>query len=152
MKRSRFLPALGAGLVLFLAACTGAAESPTPASAGSAPTEEPSPTTAATESAEVSASAHASAAAGEEATVRISQFAFDTPELMVAAGTEVSWVNADSAAHTVTEGTDGEAADGPIIDEELEQNGTATFTFDEPGTYEITCLFHSQMNMTVVVH
>ncbi|HEX7195638.1 MAG TPA: plastocyanin/azurin family copper-binding protein, partial [Candidatus Limnocylindria bacterium] len=61
------------------------------------------------------------------------------------------FVNADAAAHTVTEGTDGVAADDPIIDEELTQNGSTSFTFDEAGTYEITCLFHPSMNMTIVV-
>lgn len=60
-------------------------------------------------------------------------------------------MNADGAAHTVTEGTDGAAVDDPILDEELQPNGVTTFAFDEPGTYQITCLFHPSMNMTVVV-
>ncbi|MGH2383740.1 MAG: cupredoxin domain-containing protein [Candidatus Limnocylindria bacterium] len=147
MNRSRSLPALAAGLALVLAACTGTTESTTFESVGTAESAEPSQA----ESAAPSASAEASEAAGEEATVRLSQFAFDTEELTIAAGTEVSFLNADPAAHTVTEGTDGQAADDPIIDEELQGSGSASFTFDEPGTYEITCLFHAQMNMTIVV-
>ena len=83
--------------------------------------------------------------------MRLSRFAFDSEELTIAAGTEVTFVNADSAAHTVTEGTNGVAVEDPIIDEELQQNGSASFTFDEPGTYQITCLFHSSMNMTIIV-
>ena len=147
MNRFRSFPILVPGLVLALAACTGTPEATTFETVGATISEEPSQT----ESAAPTESAEASEGAGEEATVRLSRFAFDTEELTIAAGTEVSFVNADAAPHTVTEGTDGEAADDPIIDEELQQNGTASFTFDEPGTYEITCLFHGQMNMTVVV-
>jgi plastocyanin len=51
----------------------------------------------------------------------------------------------------VTEGTDGEAVDDPIVDEEIEQNGSVSVTFDEPGTYNITCKIHSSMNMTITV-
>ena len=103
------------------------------------------------ESAASSDAAEPSDAAAEEALVRLSQFEFDPPELTITAGTEVSFVNADSSAHTVTEGTDGEPADDPIIDEELTQNASTSFTFDEAGTYEITCLFHGSMNMTITV-
>lgn len=147
MIRIRFLPALAA-VALVLAACGDASvssESPTgetspTADATADPTEEP--TAAASES---------SAAAPDGETVRLDGFAFDTDELTIAAGTEVRFVNADGATHTVTEGSDGVAADDPIIDEELQQNGVATFVFDEPGTYQITCLFHPSMNMTVLV-
>ena len=147
MNRFRSLPALVPGLVLILAACSSTPEATTFETVGASISAEPSQT----ESAAPSDSPEASGDAGEGATVRLSQFAFDTEELTIAAGTEVSFVNADAAPHTVTEGTDGEAADDPIIDEELQQNETASFTFDEPGTYQITCLFHGQMNMTVVV-
>ena len=51
----------------------------------------------------------------------------------------------------MTEGTDGVAVDDPIIDVELAANQAESFTFDEPGTYQITCLFHPSMNMTVIV-
>ena len=147
MNRFRFLPVLMAGLALTLAACGGTA----PSSTASEPADSPSSEPSVAESVAASEAAEPSEAAGEEATVRLSQFAFDTEELTIAAGTEVSFVNADSAAHTVTEGTDGVAADDPIIDEELGQNAATSFTFDEPGTYEITCLFHPSMNMTIVV-
>lgn len=142
MSRSPLLPALAATLVLVLGACAesnpssetpDATASQAPSSAP--PSEEPAP----------------SDVPAQEATVRLSRFAFDTEELTIAAGTEVTFVNADSAAHTVTEGTDGAAADDPIIDEELQQNGSAIFTFDEPGSYQITCLFHPSMNMTIIV-
>ncbi len=147
MNRYRILSAMVGGLVLILAACGGTVSSGTFATVGAEISDEPSET----ESAGPSESAEPSEAAGDEATVRLVQFEFDTEELTIAAGTEVSFVNADAAAHTVTEGSNGEASDDPIIDEELEQNKSTAFTFDEPGTYEITCLFHAQMNMTIIV-
>ena len=146
MRGSRFLPALIVGLMLVLAACGGttASSSPDPSQAESA---EPS----VAESAASSEPAEPSEAAGESETVRLSQFAFDPEELTIAAGTEVNFVNADSAAHTVTEGTDGTAVEGPIIDEELPQNGSTSLVFDEPGTYDITCRFHPSMQVTITV-
>lgn len=148
MNRPTRATASIAGLALILAACGTGDASPTDATSAD-------PTTAASEPASeapASETPGASAATGgEEATVTLEAFAFDTSELTVAAGTTVSFVNADSARHTVTEGTDGAAADDPIIDEELDANATATFTFDEPGTYEITCLLHPNMNMTITV-
>jgi plastocyanin len=89
--------------------------------------------------------------AAEEARVRIDNSAFDTEELTVAFGTEVSWVNADAFEHTITEGTDGDPVEDPIVDEEIAQNGTVSVTFDEPGTYDITCQIHPSMQMTVIV-
>jgi plastocyanin len=143
MHRSRpVLPI--AALSLVLAACGGGGDTPSEA-ASEAP-------------ASMAASAAASEAAppsegggGESAEVRLQGFAFDTEELTIAAGTEVSFLNEDSAPHTVTEGVDGVAVDSPIIDEALAPDQDTSFTFDEPGTYEITCLLHPQMNMTIVV-
>ena len=60
-------------------------------------------------------------------------------------------MNADSAAHTVTEGTEGTAVEDAIIDEELEQNGSTSYTFDEAGTFDITCKFHPSMQLTITV-
>jgi plastocyanin len=151
MHRSRpILPALAA-LTLLLAAC---ADGASPSEAAS---EEPPASVAASEAADPSEEAEPSVApeaseeAADEFTVTLSGFAFSTGELVVPAGTEVTFENADTAAHTVTEGTDGRAATDPIINAQLGPEATTTFTFDEPGEYEITCLFHPNMNMTVVV-
>lgn len=142
MNRTRTIPALFAGLALVLAAC-GAAPADTPDAFGGS--SAPSATAAPSEA------AAPSAAGGGEETVRLEGFAFDTDELAITAGTSVRFANADGAAHTVTEGSDGVATDDPILDEELAPNGVTSFVFDEPGTYLITCLFHPSMNMTVVV-
>jgi plastocyanin len=131
-------------LVCALAACSSPAAS----------TAEPEPTQAAEESepeATESAAAEESEAAAGEETVMIDGSQFDPSELTIATGTEVSFVNADSFAHTVTEGTDGTPVDDPIVDEEIAQNGTVSVVFDEPGTYEITCKIHPSMQMTITV-
>ena len=92
-----------------------------------------------------------SEATASEESVRIDGSQFDPSELTIAVGTEVVFTNADGFAHTVTEGTDGQAVDDPIVDEEIEQNGSVSVTFDEPGTYEITCKIHPSMQMTITV-
>ena len=145
MHRSRTIPSLllAAILALALAACGTTASSPS-----SAESEAP-PSTSQAESTEPSASA--TEAASEEVRVRLESFAFDTDELTIAAGTEVTFLNADSAPHTVTEGVDGAAADDPIINVELAGNQAESFTFDEPGTYQITCKIHPSMNLTITV-
>jgi plastocyanin len=151
MHRSRPFPALAlAGMLsLALAACGGGDASPSAEASDALPSvSEP---TSEAPSAEPSASAEASGAGSESATVRLEDFAFDTDELTIAAGTRVTWTNADSGPHTVTEGVDGVAAADPIIDAEVAAGQSTSFTFDEPGTYQITCLLHNTMNMTVVV-
>jgi plastocyanin len=151
MHRSRPILSALAALALLLAACAdgaspsqAASEAP-PASVAASEDAPPS------EAAEPSVAAEPSEEAEDDFTVTLSGFAFSTGELVVPAGTEVTFENADSAAHTVTEGTDGRPASDPIINSQLGPDATTTFTFDEPGEYEITCLFHPNMNMTVVV-
>jgi plastocyanin len=90
--------------------------------------------------------ASATAEGGGE-TVSLAGGAFSPASLTIPAGTTVTFTN--TSGHTVTEGQDGQAADAPIIDE---QGGSdITFTFDEPGTYNLTCRIHSAMNMTITV-
>jgi plastocyanin len=149
MRGFRFLPALVTVLALILAACGGTTAS------SSEPSQTEGTTVSATESPSESAAeseaAEPSESTAAEETVRLSQFAFDPEELTIAVGTEVKFVNADSAAHTVTEGTDGTAVADPIIDEELPQGGSTSYTFDEPGTYDITCKIHPSMQLTITV-
>lgn len=80
-------------------------------------------------------------------TVSLSGAQFTPSTLTVSVGTTVTFT--DTSGHTVTEGTDGVAVDDPIVNE---QGGSdITVTFDEPGTYNITCMVHSSMNMTITV-
>jgi plastocyanin len=114
-------------LVLLLAACSSTTASSAPAGAGGG------------------ASDDGGSGAGE--TVSLASFAFSPSELTIPAGTTVTFT--DTANHTVTEGTDGEAVDDPIVDEE--GGSDIDVTFDEPGTYNITCKIHPDMNMTITV-
>jgi plastocyanin len=84
---------------------------------------------------------------GDGATVSLSGSQFTPSSITIQAGETVTFT--DTSSHTVTEGSNGEAVDDPIVDE---QGGSdIEVTFDEPGTYNITCKIHSSMNMTVTV-
>ncbi len=150
MHRYRLVP-LPAVLALLLAACAGGGDTGSPEPAASSAASEVAPSEPAASEPAESEPAGPSDEAAEEVRVTLENFAFDQTELTVSAGTEVTYLNADPAAHTVTEGTDGEAVEDPIIDDELAGNRATSFTFDEPGTYELTCRFHPSMNMTVTV-
>jgi plastocyanin len=86
-----------------------------------------------------------------QAEVLIEEPDFIPEVLTVTVGTEVTWVNGDSYAHTVTEGTGGIPVDDPIVDEDIAADGTVSLTFGEPGTYDVTCRIHPTMQMTIVV-
>lgn len=138
-------------LALVLAACASPGASPSAsqppvASATEEATASASPSAEETESAEPSDEATA-----EEVRVRLESSNFDPTELTIAAGTTVLFLNADSYTHTVTEGSGGQAVDDPIVDREIAQNRSVRVTFDEPGTYEITCKIHPSMQMTITV-
>jgi plastocyanin len=138
-------------LALVLAACASpaaapsATEPPTP-SATEPPTPSASPSAEESESAEPSEEATA-----EEVRVRLESSNFDPSELTITAGTTVLFLNADSYTHTVTEGTGGQAVDDPIVDREIAENRSVRVTFDEPGTYDITCKIHPSMQLTITV-
>ena len=144
---SRPIPTLTgvlAALLLALAACTAqtgaTAESSASAEASTASME-----------ASTEASMEASEEVGGELQVDLVNFQFDPTELSVSVGDTVTFVNGDSAAHTVTEGTNGNAADGARFDEEVAAGDSVEITFDEAGDYDVTCLFHANMNMVVHV-
>ena len=139
-----------ASVALVVTACSQTATTPSQPAAPLPPSAEVTATVTATAEASSTPTATQSAAAAtEEVTVEGSQFL--PGELTVAAGTVVTFVNLDSFAHTVTEGAGGQAADDPTADEMLEADASVEVTFDEPGTYEITCRFHPTMQMTIVV-
>jgi plastocyanin len=117
--------------LLPLIGCTGAAPTPTAAPAEAPPADE-SP-----------------AAGGEQVT--LVNFAFDPTELTVPAGTTVTFRNDDAALHSVSEGSDGQVADDAAFDEDVESGTSIEIPFDEAGTFQVTCKYHPQMNMTVTV-
>ncbi len=91
----------------------------------------------------------ASAAAAKSAAVTIKGFAFSPATLNVDKGTTVTFTNNDSATHTVTSGAN-RTKDGKF-DQELSGGTEATVTFDNVGTFEYFCSFHSSLKGTVVV-
>ncbi len=147
---SRSLPvtlAVLAALLLALAACTtdsgSTAESSASAEASTAESMEASTEASSEESAEASG--------GAASEVMLMGFAFEPGEITVSAGDTVTFTNHDTAPHTVTEGTNGNAADDARFDEEVAGGESVEVTFDEAGDYDVTCLFHADMNMVVHV-
>ena len=140
--RTAILPGFLVASVM-LAACGG--QSATPSAS------EPSATQSAAASEPAASESQPAASESAEVRVRIRNSSYDPTELTIPAGTEVTFLNADGFTHTVTEGTDGQPVDDPIVDEDIDQNGSVSVTFDEPGTYNITCKIHSSMNLTVTV-
>lgn len=131
MHRSRpiTLLALLICLGLLLAACGGTTPSATADGGGTTP----------------SASADGAGETGD--TVSMANTQFSPGSLTIAAGTTVTFT--DTSGHTVTEGSNGTPAEDPIVDEA--GGADIEVTFDEPGTYPITCKIHPEMNMTITV-
>jgi plastocyanin len=81
------------------------------------------------------------------ASVRIENFAFVPKELQVAAGTVVTWQNADDVPHTATSKDEPQVFDsGP-----LDTDGKFSFTFSKPGKYAYYCKVHPHMTGVVLV-
>jgi plastocyanin len=141
-RRLLLAAALGS-LLIILGACSSAA-SPS-ASASQATSQSAAPSTAAP-----SESSEASADSGS--TITITGFtSFGASEISVAAGEDVTVVNDSGSTHTFTEGQNGEEAADASVNEQIDTGSSATVVFDEPGDYNVTCLFHAAMNMVVHV-
>ena len=138
-----------ATLVLALAACTAdtgaTVESSASAEASTASAE------ASTEASSEESAESSEDGGGDNLQVDLVQFQFDPTELSVSVGDTVRFINGDSAPHTVTEGTNGNAADDARFDEQVAAGEWVEVTFDEAGDYDVTCLFHGNMNMVVHV-
>ena len=147
MHRSRTGGPLGALLALILTLVLAACGSTTTESAPgeAAATESAAATASATESDDDDGDDDDDGEGGN--TVSLAGNAFSPRSLTVATGTTVTFT--DTGGHTVTEGSSGTAADDPIVDES--GGDDIEVTFDEPGTYPITCRIHPEMNMTITV-
>jgi plastocyanin len=78
--------------------------------------------------------------------ILISNFAFDPPSMTVKVGTKVTWMNQDSATHTVVADDGKTFTSGGIA-----QGQTYSFTFTTAGTIPYHCSVHPQMKATIVV-
>jgi plastocyanin len=85
------------------------------------------------------------AAQDKTMTVSIENFAFDPPNMTVAPGTTVTWVNNDQTAHTVT------ANNGAFDSGTLQPGQSYSFTFEKAGTYAYHCNIHPDMTASVTV-
>ncbi len=134
--------ALGAGiasLVLAASACASTGSSSAPAAT-------------ATTAQSVAASESAAESTGEGPSITItSTSSFGATEVTVPAGQTLTVMNNSSAPHTFTEGENGNAAADARVDEQIAVGASVPVTFPEPGDYNVTCLFHSAMNMVVHV-
>lgn len=99
-----------------------------------------------------------SPAAGKTAgSVTVRLLAFQPESLEVAAGTEVTWLQQDPGAHTVTSGTvqsgsgsSTEQPDGRFDSGEIATGATFRFTFSKPGNYPYFCSLHPATMRAVV--
>jgi amicyanin len=79
--------------------------------------------------------------------VTIDNFVFEPKELVIPAGTTVTWVNADDVPHTVTS-----TATPPLFNSKaLDTENRFSFEFKTPGTYEYFCKPHPFMTGKVIV-
>ena len=70
---------------------------------------------------------------------------FSPAVLEISVGDTVTWTNDDDTEHTVTSST------GAFDSGTLTEGATFSFTFDTAGDYTYACLFHSDMQATIVV-
>lgn len=91
------------------------------------------------------------AGSGATVTVEISNFAYAPAVLTIAAGTEVTSTNLDSAPHTVTAGSGADPTPELFDSGLLEQGYSFTFVFDEAGTYGYFCDRHPPMEGSISV-
>jgi plastocyanin len=90
------------------------------------------------------ADAPAPAPTGPDA-VNITNFAFMPVTLTVPVGATVTWTNRDEEPHTVV------ANDGSYHSPGMDTNGTYSYTFANPGSFDYVCSIHPFMHGTVVV-
>jgi plastocyanin len=68
-----------------------------------------------------------------------------TITVMIGMNSTVTWVNRDSAPHTVT------ATDGSFNSHNLDPGQSYTYTFTRPGTFSYYCSYHNWMKGKVIV-
>ncbi len=77
------------------------------------------------------------------AEVKIQGFAFSPSAITVKKGDKVQWTNEDSAPHTATSGSPGDATAGQLFDSGTLSTGQSfTHEFDTVGTFVYYCRIH----------
>jgi len=87
------------------------------------------------------------AVAAQDATnvITIDNFTFTPPELTVALGTTVKWVNHDDIPHLVVN------KDKVFRSKALDTDDSFSYTFASAGTFDYFCALHPQMVGKVIV-
>jgi len=122
----------------------GATGDPCRAVKGAAATPSASPTASPTAAATREASPQASPGT-EACTIDIRDLAYHPAQTEIAVGTTVTWTNSDTVPHTAT------ATDRTFDSGILDPGKSYSFTFEEAGTFDYSCLVHPQMKGTIVV-
>jgi plastocyanin len=78
-----------------------------------------------------------------QASVTISNFAFNPATLTISKGTTVTWTNQDSTQHTIKSSS--------FNSQTLNKGGTFEFKFDNAGTYDYSCGIHPSMKGKIIV-
>jgi len=89
--------------------------------------------------------AYGAVAAQEENVVTIDNFTFTAPELTVAVGTTVKWVNHDDIPHNVVD------KNKAFRSKPLDTDDSFTYTFASAGTFNYFCGLHPQMAGKIIV-
>ena len=77
--------------------------------------------------------------------ITIDNFTFTPPELTVAVGTTVKWVNHDDIPHTVAN------KDKAFRSQALDTDDSFSYTFASAGTFDYFCALHPHMVGKVIV-
>lgn len=89
--------------------------------------------------------AYGAVAAQEPGEVTIDNFTFGPPELTVAVGTTVKWVNHDDIPHTVVD------KNKAFRSKALDTDDSFSFTFASAGTFDYFCGLHPHMVGKIIV-
>jgi amicyanin len=84
-------------------------------------------------------------AAQEENVVAIDNFTFAAPELTVAVGTTIKWVNHDDIPHSVVD------KNKAFRSKALDTDDSYSFTFASAGTFDYFCGLHPHMTGKIIV-
>lgn len=77
------------------------------------------------------------------ASIAINNFSFNPQTTTIQAGTTVTWTNNDSVTHNIRSAN--------FNSPDIPSNGTFSFKFDNPGTYDYSCGIHPSMKGQIIV-
>jgi len=89
--------------------------------------------------------AFAAVSAEEQTEIKIDNFVFNPPELTIAVGTTVKFVNHDDIPHSVVD------KDNAFRSKALDTDDSFSFTFANAGTFDYFCGLHPHMTGKIIV-